>query len=262
MVQPPRRTTLLRHALAAAGPADAGRSDALVWCAALEAWERMPVARATALPGDLFPRQRWLLGFARSDGGDPPAAIGLVGEALEDFRRLGDRWGTAAALSVLGWESLWLGELAAARREGEEGLALFREVGDRWGESRALRLLGVLAEVAGNYDDATALHRAGLATAEELQLWPVVIEQISQLGRIATLAGDHGRADARYERALRVARERSFHHGVVHARVGLGASTPPRSSWAPPSGRSRRTATVPASRTCWRSWASSRSCGG
>ncbi|MEU8801223.1 BTAD domain-containing putative transcriptional regulator [Spirillospora sp. NPDC048819] len=205
---------------------DAGggpRTGALVWRAALEAWERMPVEPVEP-PGDLSPRERWLLGFARADGGDLPRAIHLVDDALKDFRRLGDRWGTAAALAVLGWESLRLGNLEAARRAGEEGLTLFREVGDRWGESRVLQLLGVLAEVDSDYDSAERLHRAGLASAEELQLWPLVVEEISQLGRVAALAGDFDRADALYERALRVARERSFHHGVVHARVGLGAS--------------------------------------
>ncbi|XVQ08041.1 BTAD domain-containing putative transcriptional regulator [Spirillospora sp. CA-255316] len=207
----------------AAAPGSGPGSVALVWRAALEAWERMP-AGPVEPPGELPARERWLLGFARADGGDLPAAIGLVDGALEEFRRLGDRWGTAAALSVLGWESLRLGDLPAARREGEEGLALFRETGDRWGESRALQLLGVLAEVDGDYERAGLLHREGLASAEELELWPVVVEEISQLGRLAALAGDHARADAHYERALRVARERSFHHGVVHARVGLGAS--------------------------------------
>ncbi|TDC75760.1 BTAD domain-containing putative transcriptional regulator [Streptomyces hainanensis] len=203
--------------------ADGARSDALVWRAALEAWERMP-SEPAELPDELSPRQLWLLGFARSDSGDLPAAIDLVSGALEHFRRLGDRWGTAAALGVLGSESLRLGKLDVARRQSEEGLALSREVGDRWGESRALRLLGVLAEVDGDYEHADRLHGAGLASAEELQLWPVVVEEISQLGRVAALTRDFGRADALYERALRVARERSFHHGVVHARVGLGAS--------------------------------------
>nr|BFE36337.1 BTAD domain-containing putative transcriptional regulator [Actinomadura rugatobispora] len=215
------------RALGAAGPAggaeSGARSGALVWRAALEAWERMP-ADPVEPPDELPARERWLLGLARADGGDLPAAIALVNAALEEFRRAGDRWGTAAALSVLGWESLRLGDLPAARREGEEALALFRETGDRWGGSRALRLLGVLAEVDGDYGRAGRLHREGLASAEELELWPVVVEEISQLGRLAALAGDHAAADAHYERALRVAREGSFHHGVVHARVGLGAS--------------------------------------
>ncbi|MGP4026387.1 BTAD domain-containing putative transcriptional regulator [Actinomadura sp. 3N407] len=211
------------RALDAGDPGGGPRTGALVWRAALEAWERMPVEPVEP-PGDLSPRELWLLGFARADGGDLPRAIGLVDDALEDFRRLGDRWGAAAALTVLGWESLRLGKLEHARRAGEEGVTLFREVGDRWGESRVLQLLGVLAEVDGDYDRAERLHREGLASAEELQLWPLVVEEISQLGRIAALARDFDRADALYERALRVARERSFHHGVVHARVGLGAS--------------------------------------
>ncbi|MFF0728788.1 BTAD domain-containing putative transcriptional regulator [Streptomyces sp. NPDC004134] len=211
----------------AADPAAGGtpRSWALVWRAALEAWERMPGgAPLGELPPVRTARQRWLLGFARADGGDLPAAVREVDRALGDFRRDGDRWATAAALDVLGWESLRLGEPGRARREGEEALALFREAGDRWGQAHALRLLGVLAEVGGDYERAGRLHRKGLAAAEELELWPVVVEEYSQLGRLATLAGAYARADAHYERALHVARERGFHHGVVHARVGLGTS--------------------------------------
>ncbi|WP_326798537.1 winged helix-turn-helix domain-containing protein [Streptomyces sp. NBC_01808] len=211
------------------GPADrragAGRSWALVWRAALEAWERMPGGEPSGeRPPVRTARQRWLLGFARADGGDLPAAVREVDRALGDFRRDGDHWGTAAALGVLGWESLRLGEPGRARREGEEALALFREAGDRWGQAHALRLLGVLAEVGGDYERAGRLHREGLAAAEELELWPVVVEEFSQLGRLAALAGAYARADAHYERALHVARERGFHHGVVHARVGLGTS--------------------------------------
>ncbi|WBB63104.1 BTAD domain-containing putative transcriptional regulator [Streptomyces sp. WMMC500] len=213
------------------GPASAvadggsGRTGALVWRAALEAWERMPGGEPLgAAPPSSTSRQRWLLGFARADGGDLPAAVREVDRALADFRRAGDRWGVAAALGVLGWESLRLGDTGAARREGEEARELFREAGDLWGQAHALRLLGVLAEVGGDYERAGRLHREGLAAAEELQLWPVVVEEFSQLGRLAALAGAYARADAHYGRALHVARERGFHHGVVHARVGLGTS--------------------------------------
>ncbi|MFW6722472.1 AfsR/SARP family transcriptional regulator [Streptomyces sp. MAR4 CNY-716] len=202
-----------------------GRTGALVWRAALEAWERMPGGGSPgAVPPAGTPRQRWLLGFARADGGDLPAAVREVDRALADFRRLGDRWGTAAALGVLGWESLRLGDPDRARREGGDALVLFREAGDRWGQAHALRLLGVLAEVGGDYERAGRLHREGLAAAEALELWPVVVEEFSQLGRLAALAGEYARADAHYERALHVAGERGFHHGVVHARVGLGTS--------------------------------------
>lgn len=215
-----------RPAPAARTPAGAdGRTGALVWRAALEAWERMPGGGSPgAVPPAGTPRQRWLLGFARADGGDLPAAVREVDRALADFRRLGDRWGTAAALGVLGWESLRLGDPDRARREGGDALALFREAGDRWGQAHALRLLGVLAEVGGDYERAGRLHREGLAAAEALELWPVVVEEFSQLGRLAALAGEYARADAHYGRALHVAGERGFHHGVVHARVGLGTS--------------------------------------
>ncbi|MQA14274.1 MAG: AfsR/SARP family transcriptional regulator [Pseudonocardiaceae bacterium] len=165
---------------------------------------------------------QWLLGFVLVGGGEPASGAGLLEEALAGFRRLGDRWGVAATLSVRGWEALRRGELPDARRDGEESWWLFGEVGDRWGQVRSADLLGVLAEIEGDYDRATPLHHDGLRLAEELGLWPVVAQQLGRLGRLAALTGDYPAALVYHERALRLGREQAFEPGVTFAQVGVG----------------------------------------
>ncbi len=211
----------------------AARATALTWLSAITSLERTgsdavelgraalelhdqvdePAARAHA---------RWLLGFVMCGRADTSSGARLVDQALTDFRRLGDRWGIAAALSVRGWEAMRRSELAEAGRDGEESRSLFGELGDRWGQVRTADLLGVLAEIRGDYEEAARRHGDGLLMAEELGLWPVATQQLVRLGRLAALAGDYPTANEFHERALRLAREQAFQLGVTFALVGLG----------------------------------------
>lgn len=223
----------LTRALAAHGATPpATRATALAWLSGIAFLQRRgdPVeASRTAL--ELYaclaePAARahaqWLLGFVMMGSGELSAGERLVDEALASFRRLGDRWGLAAALSVRAWQVLCRGELANARRDAEESGALFGELGDRWGQVRTADLLGVLAEIVGDHDQAARLHRDALRMAEELQLWPVVTTQLSRLGRLAVLAADYPAADEFHQRAWRLAREQSYEAGAVFAELGLG----------------------------------------
>lgn len=164
---------------------------------------------------------QWLVGFILVGGG-AAAGTRLVEDALAGFRRLGDRWGVAAALGIRAWDALRRGALTEARRDAAASSSLFGEVGDRWGQVRSADLLGVLAEIEGDYEQATALHSEGLRLAEELGLWPVVAQQLGRLGRLAVLAGDHPAALGLHERALRLAREQAFEPGIRFAQLGLG----------------------------------------
>jgi predicted ATPase/DNA-binding SARP family transcriptional activator len=167
---------------------------------------------------------RWLLALVLFDTDESPAAAPLAEQALDGFRRIGDDWGMAAALNVLGWTALARSDLIGAKRMSEQSLALFRRLGDRWGQVRADDLLGVLAEAAGDVDRARSLHRDGLHLAEEIGLWPAVADHLGRLGRLATLEGDFAAADTLNHRALRLARDLAFEHGVEFAHVGLGLS--------------------------------------
>ncbi|MEU0570678.1 BTAD domain-containing putative transcriptional regulator, partial [Nonomuraea sp. NPDC005983] len=203
-----------------------GDVRAQVWLAGLRMLAgqgRAPDVRLFEAIGDPAARARaqWFLGFALFGYDDLASCDELVNGALDAFTTLGDRWGTAAALSVRARLAMLRGDLKALQRDGEQGLALFREAGDRWGEMRAAENLGTLAEITGDYERAAELRRAGLRMAEELELWSSVPDALSRLGRIALLTGDHAGAEDFHERARRLAVSQSNRPAEEFAELGL-----------------------------------------
>ncbi|MYY10219.1 tetratricopeptide repeat protein [Streptomyces sp. SID4919] len=167
-------------------------------------------------------RARWFLALGRTGFGDPGATFGLVDRAYAGFRSLGDRWGTAAALSVRAEIALYQGNLGPARDDAERAYALFRELGDGWGELHAARTLGDLAEFTGDYGTSARLRQDGLRLAERLRLWNVASGMLARLGRTALLTGDLDRAEDLHRRARRLAVAHSHERGEEFAEVGLG----------------------------------------
>jgi predicted ATPase len=164
---------------------------------------------------------QWFLSYAHRGFTDLTVTSALLERALEGFRGLGDRWGTAAALTLRATIARARGDLAAAHRDASAGLAAFRALGDRWGQVKATNTLAELAEIAGDYAEAARLHREGLRMAEELALWSDVSLRRSGLGRIALLSGDFAAADSHHERARRVAVEQSDKVAEHFAEMGL-----------------------------------------
>ncbi|WP_406314014.1 winged helix-turn-helix domain-containing protein [Streptosporangium sp. NBC_01639] len=167
-------------------------------------------------------RMEWFLGSHTYGIGDLSPSEDLIGRALATFRSLGDRWGTAAALSSRSFHAKLRGDFQALRRDGEQSLELFRDLGDQWGELQAVTPLATLAEVVGDYERAGRLYRDGLRMAEDLGLWPEVSFTLSGLGRIALLSKDYPTAREFHERARRLAMERSDTFGEQFAEIGLG----------------------------------------
>ncbi|MEU6077428.1 BTAD domain-containing putative transcriptional regulator [Micromonospora sp. NPDC047074] len=169
-----------------------------------------------------YPRAQWFLGFVQSDFGDLTTSTELVRRALEDFRRCGDRWGEAAALSTLAKHGMVRGDLAALQRHGEQSALIFAELGDSWGQLQVTDSLATLAEVRGDHDRAARIHRDGLRTAERLGLWPEASSRLSWLGRIAMLRGDFEESRQLHQRARRLAVEHGYKPGEIFAEMGLG----------------------------------------
>lgn len=167
-------------------------------------------------------RAQWFLGSHLYGIGDTSPSAELVDGALARFRALGDRWGTAAALSSQSFQAKLRGDFPALRREGERSLELFRELGDEWGQLRAMVPLQTLAAIVGDYRRAGRLHRDGLRLAERLGLWPEVSFQLSGLGRVALLTRDYRQAREFHERARCLAIEQSDRFGEQFAEIGLG----------------------------------------
>jgi hypothetical protein len=110
----------LESALSVATPGDPATAQAGVWLAGFE----MLAGRLVRLDTTLFEsiedpsaraRARWFAGFALFGYEDLSASHDLVETALAEFRRLGDEWGTAAALTLLGRHAAMRGDLAALR---------------------------------------------------------------------------------------------------------------------------------------------------
>ncbi|MEU6641699.1 BTAD domain-containing putative transcriptional regulator [Saccharomonospora sp. NPDC046836] len=218
----------LRSALDIAGDADpSARAGAAAWLSGLDVLSggRSAPGMIEAADGiadaGIRARALWFLGYVLGTVGHLGANERLSGCALQAFRALGDRWGTAAALADHAGQLIALGRLREAQGAAEESAALFAELGDRWGLLQASFSLGSLAEIRGDYDEATCRHRDGLYQAEQLGLWPEVSYQLSWLGRVALLTGDLTEARRRHEQAMRVGAERGFAPGEMYARTGL-----------------------------------------
>ncbi|MEV4577234.1 BTAD domain-containing putative transcriptional regulator [Nonomuraea jabiensis] len=164
----------------------------------------------------------WFLSHVRWAYGDRRAHEVAAERALAAYRKLGDRWGVAAALCLRGKLAVGRADLAAMERDGERGLAIFKELGDEWGQIEAMDVLDRAAEIRGDYARAARLREEALRLAEELGF--EVSFRVAALGRIAMLSGDYERADEHHERARRLAVEQSYKSAEENAVLGLALS--------------------------------------
>ncbi|MGV9316610.1 BTAD domain-containing putative transcriptional regulator [Streptomyces sp. NPDC003691] len=175
-----------------------------------------------AAAGAELTRARWLLGHALHGTGDLTAGEALTGPALDGFRRLGDRWGEAAALADRAVQRLLRGGLADARADALRAVELFDAAGDVCAKLWLVFPLTSVAEIHGDYAAARRLREEGLATARRFGLSTQIPELLSGLGRIALLAGDYAAARDHHEEALRASAALDFRSGEINALIGLG----------------------------------------
>jgi predicted ATPase len=148
---------------------------------ALEADRRPTAARARALNGaaDLA-----------TGSGDDTAARVRAEEGLALNRRLGDRWGTADSLLLLGINHIHTGRLAEAEGLIEQSVLLFRELGDVRNALEASRFLAWAYSELGDLARARALNEDNLRQARALGDLQIEGRVLSSL---ASYALDEGR---------------------------------------------------------------------
>ncbi|MFI0351793.1 BTAD domain-containing putative transcriptional regulator [Actinomadura sp. 9N407] len=212
-------------ALAAAPERDAERARAAAWLAGFalllgEDTDWKGALEDLSDPGDRA-RAQWFVGLSMPD---LPSARDLTNAALETFREIGDRWGTAAALTRHARDAFTHRDLEALERDGGESDRIFRELGDRWGRLQATEWMGGLAEMSGDSDKAVRLFTESLHLAEEMGLWPDAVRRMSWLGWMALYAGDYARAMEQCARALRLANEQGYQEGRMMAEMGYAFS--------------------------------------
>ena len=144
---------------------------------------------------------------------------------LPIWRELGDSHGEAVALSNVGADWLWFGELDHARPYLEDALKLSRAIGARALECGPLGNLSQLSLFQGDAGKAAALARAGLEIAVATQAADYEIQTLLRLGEAELALGNHQAAADAFKNAKSVARAADLggHHDAMAglARVAL-----------------------------------------
>ena len=193
------------------------------------------------------------------DESTTPEVVGILEEAAECYRRIGDNDGAALPTALLageldrqgqrqrsqelvaqattaaGWPGAVAQMMAGARaslngdlRQAEHqltaALARFRSLGDRWGQAESLYLLGVLAHIRGRYEEALHALDECAELAAQLGNTEQTIKFLAIAGNILVLSGDYPAARARHEEALRLAQRLSVLSETAFIRNGMGLS--------------------------------------
>ena len=156
-----------------------------------------------------------LLGYATGALGDPKRATTLLEESLARFQEVKDKWGMALALAAQGLVAAVQVNYEQAAALLGESLALFREVGDRWGTASMLINPARWAYRLGDYARATALQEEALALFRELGNKGGIAQSLHTLGQVAQAQGDYARARALYSESQALSQDLGSRHWLI-----------------------------------------------
>ncbi len=171
------------------------QSEAAEQVAALPSASRLPPAAAALL--------LWARGMFRIARGDLAGAEPLLRRLDAATAELGDVRLRAHALAGLGLATA-TDATDEARELLDDAVATFRRVGDAWGLAFALSTRGQVALQLGDPAAAAALHREGLAAAERIGNDFLRAQLLDQLGLDAMAIGDLAEARSRFAAAAEV----------------------------------------------------------
>jgi predicted ATPase/DNA-binding SARP family transcriptional activator len=136
-----------------------------------------------------------------------PRARQLLEEAVQYHRKLGDRYGTAAAEFSLGDFARTDGALPEALQHYTDSLKMRRELRDRRGISKCLDHVGLAARELGNLEQARQLHLESLEIWREIGEPLGIAESLDCLGLVALDEDDYGEATRYFLEAWTVRRQ-------------------------------------------------------
>lgn len=132
--------------------------------------------------------------LARPGGADIPAAAETLQQSLEGFRSVGDAWGQAMALVMLGRIGMMTSDLPAALARFEESLQLATEQGEGLGIVIALNHRGWARFLMGDHEGARDDFAIGLDRSIALGHDEGISYGLEGFVGLAALAGDARRA--------------------------------------------------------------------
>jgi DNA-binding CsgD family transcriptional regulator len=132
-----------------------------------------------------------LVGLAQAElsRGDAAHARSLLEESLTIYQALGNTWGIALVLNLLGQLAFQQGELSQAEAFLADGARLASEVGDRRNVARSRLLLAGLAALRGQFGAARQWYEEGLSTALEVGYTSFIASGLKGLGCVAAAQG-------------------------------------------------------------------------
>jgi ATP/maltotriose-dependent transcriptional regulator MalT len=162
------------------------------------------------------------LGYAALMRSTYSEAHALLEEALAFFREVGDIGGYAATVSILASVCFYQGEYARAQALLEESLVLSREGGDFWSHALSLAFLGLVLLFQGKLARAHACLEESLAVSREVGYKRNTGISIFFLGMVTHLQGDLARARSLLEESLVLFKEVGERGRIAEVLLGLG----------------------------------------
>jgi predicted ATPase/DNA-binding CsgD family transcriptional regulator len=168
-------------------------------------------------------RALFVAGMMANYQGDHLSAEPLVQESLGLFKELGDKVGTAYALSNAGYVALGQGRYGQAIAVIEEAADLFLEEGEKWGAAIELGFLAVAWRNRGDHKRAKRLAERALAISREIGERQASTSALYTLAILARTEGKDEHARNLFEEGLRLSAELGNEADVAHCLEGLAS---------------------------------------
>ncbi len=136
----------------------------------------------------------------------------LFSEALSLVEQVGDQ---EALATLLQEQSLQTKDYETAIALLEKALSLYREMGQPFGIAQELLLLGDRVRIHGDLSRAAAFYTECLAIFRKIGARPRTAYPLGNLGRIAFQRGDYTQARAAFEESIALSREAGYKIGIA-----------------------------------------------
>jgi CHAT domain-containing protein/tetratricopeptide (TPR) repeat protein len=145
-------------------------------------------------------------------------------EALELYRRAGDRKWEAETLNYVGVAYYLLGEMRKALDKYNEALPLRRAVGDRRGEAQTLSNIGVIHRSLGEMRKALEKYNEALPIFQEVGDRRGEAQTLSNIGAVYRPLGETQKALEKYDEALPLWRAIGDRRGEAESLSNIGVA--------------------------------------
>jgi DNA-binding SARP family transcriptional activator len=153
-----------------------------------------------------------------------PQSLEQHGQALDRYRHSADRRGTAITLTNIGRAHLQLGQYHPAVEAYDEALAIFREIGDAGSEGGTLSYLGVAYERLGRQTEALEYQQLAVSLLRATGAASTEAIALGEIGNIYCRLGQPTVALDYHHQALALVRQTSSRYTETRILNGLAAT--------------------------------------